>query len=89
MKKFTARRHNNIRFIFAMEPPEYELLHIYARHLTDEKDAIHAFLYGVSKWNKKHRRWETTDRKHTIYWNWITVNKKVVIITCFTNNHII
>lgn len=82
---YTIESYNHHIFYFKHEPELPDLLHIYVRHLTSPNDAMQTFFKGTTQWNHKRNRFETHTSKHTIYWIWIDIHmRKVLIITCFT-----
>lgn len=82
-------RYKNVRarghiFVFKYEEDCPELLHIYARHLKTDEDAIYIFFNGMSTWNSDQDCWETNYGNEGIWWFWIKEKEKVVmIISCF------
>jgi hypothetical protein len=72
-----------IRFVFKTEPGHPDMLHIYARHLTEPVDAIEAFFDGQRVWNQQRNRFETTTDTHTLYWYWLKEEAVVMVVSCF------
>lgn len=71
-------------FFFAYDKDDPELLHIYVRHLMEIDDALDVFFEGKSKWNARHKRFETYTETHGLFWFWLNESeRKVMIITCF------
>lgn len=83
MSKFQVRRCKGIKFLFKFDEVAPDLLHIYARHLTTDRDAIATFFEGSTTWNEEHKRYETTSESHCLYWFWLTKDKDVMVISCF------
>ncbi len=75
------------RFLFATDPADPEMLHIYARHLTTVEDALRTWFdeASVDVWNEERNRWETHNAGHMLYWNWLEgeENETVVVISCY------
>lgn len=72
-------------FYFKYDISDSTILHIYARHLTEPKDAIITFFSADPIWNEKRKRFETYSENHGLYWFWLNQNdKKVMIVSCFT-----
>lgn len=83
-KKYKVQYYKDYTFIFKFEEGHTDILHIWARHTTEPKDAIKAFFEGESIWNDEYERFETSTQTHTVFWFWIDEEaKKVMIITCF------
>ena len=59
--KMVRDQASGIRFYFKYDPDAPELLHIYARHLTDENDALATYFdpHGQTRWNAGRQRFET------------------------------
>jgi hypothetical protein len=73
-------------FIFKYETEHPELLHIYAQHLMQPKDAIDTFFEGAEdKWDEQHKRFETSTESITILWFWKVQDEVVYIISCYRN----
>ncbi len=71
-------------FYFKFDDTVPELLHIYARHMTEPSDAVKTFFTSVPKWNEKRRRFENYSQTHGIFWFWINEEQKeIMIVTCF------
>ena len=82
--KYTIKKSCKHTFIFKHDDTAPELLHIFARHLTNPEDAITTFFTGETKWNEKNKRFETKTETHKVFWLWIDEkHKKVLIISCF------
>src|SRR5713226_5529017 len=64
-------RGNSITFVLKTEPGHPDLLHIYARHLTTEQDAVNTFFAPDAHtiWNADSDRWETQSATHILYWS--------------------
>lgn len=74
-------------FVFKFDPSDPEQLHITVRHLTTVDDALDAFFDpdGKTRWNKRHKRFETYTASHTLYWYWIDeAGKVVMIVSCIS-----
>jgi hypothetical protein len=76
-----------LEFLFAYDRDAPELLHIYARHLTDISDALNTYFdpSAETRWNEQFRRFETYNATHGLYWFWWRglENRVVLVITCF------
>ena len=83
-KKYKVQYYKDYTFVFKFEDGQTDMLHIWARHTTEPKDAAKAFFEGEDVWNEEHKRFETTSTTHTVFWFWIDEGAKtVMIITCF------
>jgi hypothetical protein len=78
-------RGNGVTFVFKTEPGHPDLLHIYARHLTTEQDAVNTFFAADDRsvWNAAAERWETQSNTHLLYWFWLEEGSTVMVISCF------
>jgi hypothetical protein len=84
MSKYKRLKLDKYIFFFKYELSQPELLHIWVRHLTTPKDALKVFFSSEDVYNKKYKRYENSNDKHSIYWNWINEKEnKIIIITCF------
>lgn len=83
--KYKIIYYKDYTFIFKFEEnTQEEMLHIWVRHTTETKDAIKTFLEGNTIWNNENKRFETTNKTHSVFWFWIDEEKKkIMIITCF------
>lgn len=45
-KKYKVQQYKDYKFIFKFEEGQEDMLHIWARHTTEPKDAIKAFFEG-------------------------------------------
>jgi len=79
----TVDDQTGIRFVFKTDPADPEMLHIYARHLTNEDDALETFFEGETTRNTRYERFETFTDTHGLYWNWIEHDRVVRVISCF------
>jgi hypothetical protein len=71
-------------FYFKYDHDAPDLLHIYARHLTEPVDAIKTFFTSTPEWNEKRERFENYSETHGLFWFWLNeIEKKVMIVTCF------
>ncbi len=72
-------------FYFKYEPDFPELLHIFVRHRTTTQESIKTFFGGVTIWNERFNRNETTWFNYQLYWFWLDQRRrKIMVITCFT-----
>jgi hypothetical protein len=83
--RFSRYAENGITFVFKHDPDAPELLHIYARHMTDPDDALDVFFdpSASQTWNAERERFERFDGKHGLYWFWIEKPTVVMVVTCF------
>jgi hypothetical protein len=86
--KVVQHRGTGIRFQFAYDPDDPEILHIFARHLTSERDAVRTFFLGSTRWNSSRQRFETTTDTHVLYWFWLVEGELVQVISCFTDEEL-
>jgi hypothetical protein len=83
-KAYKRVEENGIEFLFKYDDDAPELLHIYARHLTDVDDALDAFFGAHTKsWNIEFGRFESYTATHGLFWFWLEENKVVMVISCF------
>lgn len=77
-----------VTFVFKYDDVSPQILHIYARHLTEPFDAISAFFEPIDTptFNPAHDRWEQGNGRHRIYWFWIEEPRVAMIITCFNED---
>lgn len=75
---------NGIEFLFKYDDDAPELLHIYARHVTEVDDALDTFFGAETKmWNAEFKRFESYTATHGLFWFWLDENKVVMVISCF------
>lgn len=74
---------SGIVFVFKYDDKDPELLHIFARHLMTERDALRIWFEGTTKWNKECDRHETRTSTEEVTWLWLEQNKAVMIISCY------
>jgi hypothetical protein len=79
-------REQGIIFYFKYDDLYHDLLHIYARHLTEIDDALDVFFDPARQdtCNQERQRWESQSTSRMLYWTWLEEGKKVLVITCFT-----
>jgi hypothetical protein len=82
---YERRRANGLTFVFKTEPDHHDLLHIFARHLTTDQDAVNTFFApdALTAWNAGKGRWETQSATHMLYWFWLDEDKTIMVISCF------
>ena len=83
MPKYARFDYENYTFVFKFDDDSPDLLHIWARHLKTEADALRIWLEGTDKWNAKYQRYETYTDSEGVYWIWLKPDKVVMIISCF------
>lgn len=83
--RFTRFIENGITFVFKYDQDAPELLHIYARHLTEPDDALDVFFdnSATQTFNVERDRFERQNRSHGLFWFWISEPTVVMVITCF------
>jgi hypothetical protein len=70
-------------FVFSWDKIAPELLHIYARHMTQPEDAIDVFFKGKRCWNEQHARWHSEFEGLELLWFWINKKRRIVqVISC-------
>jgi hypothetical protein len=82
-KPYKRVEENGIEFLFKYDDDAPELLHIYARHVTDIDDALDTFFGGQTTWNAQFERFETFTQTHGLFWFWLEEKKRVMVISCF------
>ncbi len=83
MSTYERFNYENWVFVFKNEDAHPELLHIWARHLKTEEDAIRIWLERTEIWNEKHNRFETKTASECLFWFWLEVDKVIMVISCF------
>jgi hypothetical protein len=83
MNRYQSQRCKGIKFLFKFDDVAPDLLHIYARHLTNPRDAIATFFEGQTKWDEQFQRFETLTDSHCLYWFWLEKDKVVMVVSCF------
>ncbi|MBI4495117.1 MAG: hypothetical protein HY690_20270 [Chloroflexi bacterium] len=86
--EFHTDPESGIRFVFKRDLADPELLHIYARHLTTQEEAIATFFAAEPTWNEERRRFETRSDTHVLFWIWLERGIVVMIISCFRREDI-
>jgi hypothetical protein len=77
-------RSGGILFSFAYDEDDWTLLHIFARHRKEPRDAIWAWFNGQCEWNDEYRRYEGKAGAIGLYWFWIDPDaSRVMVISCF------
>ena len=85
MRRRARTVHNGVEFHFFYEKADHSAtrLHITAAHGTSVADAIQTYFGGVTSYDEEHRRFVTANDIHTLYWNWLDEQARIVyIITC-------
>lgn len=84
--RFKRVREGGITFVFKYDKDAPDLLHIYARHLTEVDDALDVFFdhSAAQVENVEQERFERTNKTHGLYWFWLDEPTVVMVITCFT-----
>ena len=82
--KYLVFSNGGYDFVFKYDHQAPELLHIYARHMTDPDIAMETWFEGQKEvWNVQFSRYETSSDFYTLYWFWLKDSKTVMIISCF------
>ena len=83
--RFKRIREQGITFVFKYDDEAPDMLHIYARHLTEPDDALDVFFDREAEQseNTLYRRFERINSTHGLYWFWIEKQSVVMVITCF------
>ncbi len=83
-RKYFSLPSGGYDFVFKYDREDPELLHIYARHLTDPGIAVQTWFEGEKEvWNVQFNHYETSSELYTVYWFWLKESKAVMIISCF------
>lgn len=84
MRGYRVVRAGRFTFYFRYDQVDPSLLHIYARHLTTEDDALMVFFGSKPEWNSRFNRYENLTDSHGLFWFWRNeLTKEVVVISCF------
>lgn len=83
MSTYERYSFENWVFVFKIEDDQPDMLHIWARHLKTENDAIRIWLEGTDTWNAENNRFETTLDSEHLYWFWLEEDKVIMVISCF------
>ena len=72
--------------MFKYDDDAPDLLHIYARHVTEPDDALDVFFYrsATQIHNAERARFERSNETHGLYWFWREEPSVVMVISCFT-----
>jgi hypothetical protein len=83
--KYEVIIQGGFKFFFKYEEDYPDVLHIWARHLKEPKDAIRIWFMRGETYNRVDDRFEIHTDTEGIFWKWLDPEKtKILIISCFT-----
>ena len=84
---YTKRMAAGYTFVFKFDDTDPTVLHIFARHLKQPKDAMWAWFNGQHAWNQEHQRFEGQSGEVGIHWFWINYDQAVVMVSSCFKSH--